>query len=167
MLALMASTVTVMADTYCRVEIVPVEENGAVGKVYSCVVSSANNKYYYNPYNIGKDALWGDEFSATLTQSGETPNFYIMARPGDRRSMFAGWYWNQACTEPLKSDQEQNNFTRHNVTSTGFNKSLSSYATAEEAEQTDHVIKIYAKFVKITPVFDWSTLAAAPVDGGQ
>lgn len=167
LLAIVASITSVKADTYCRVEIVPVEENGAVGKVYSCVVSSANNKYYYNPYNIGKDALWGDEFSATLTQSGETPNFYIMARPGDRRSMFAGWYWNQACTEPLKSDQEQNNFTRHNVTSTGFNKSLSSYATAEEAEQTDHVIKIYAKFVKITPVFDWSTLAAAPVDGGQ
>ena len=167
LLAIVASITSVKADTYCRVEIVPVEENEAVGKVYSCVVSSANNKYYYNPYNIGKDALWTDEFSATLTQSGETPNFYIMARPGDRRTMFAGWYWNQACTEPLKSDQEQNNFTRHNVQSTGFNKTLSSYATTDEAELTDNVIKIYAQFVKITPAFDWSTLAAAPVDGGQ
>ena len=167
LLAIVASITSVKADTYCRVEIVPVEENEAVGKVYSCVVSSANNKYYFNPYNVGKDGLWTDEFSATLVQSGTTPDFYIMAKPGDKRSMFAGWFWNQACTEPLKEDLDQNSYTKHNVKSTGFGKTLSSYATTDEAEQTDNVIKIYAKFVKITPAFDWSTLAAAPVDGGQ
>ena len=46
------------APSYFRVEIIPVLENGAVGKLFACDNSSANSKYNSYLYNIGKDGLW-------------------------------------------------------------------------------------------------------------
>lgn len=167
LLAIGWSTSAVMAaPSYFCVEIIPVLENGANGLVFACDNASANSKYNNYYYNIGKEGLWTTHFDATIERlSGGKPNFYIMAQPGDQRTMFDGWYWDAACTERLESSASGIN-TFAKVTISGNGRTLTSYPSAAAAEAGTKII-IYAKFVKITPDFDWSSKAATPADDGK
>ena len=51
-LALFASTMSVKAERFYHVELVPVLENGATGLVYATPNGSAYSKYYNYLYNI-------------------------------------------------------------------------------------------------------------------
>ncbi len=163
------------APSYFRVEIIPVLENGAVGKLFACDNSSANSKYGNYLYNIGKDGLWtvcSDEsthWEQTIEHgAGGGVQFYARAQAGDKRTMFEGWYWDAACTERLKSSSSGSvTFTNSsNFTVSGNGRTLTSYPSAAAAEAGTKIV-IYAKFVKTVPDFDWSTLAVTPVDEGK
>ncbi len=170
------STSAVMAaPSYFRVEIIPVLENGAVGKLYACDNSSANSKYYNNLYNIGKDGLWtvcSDEsthWEQTIEHgAGGGVQFCPRAQAGDKRTMFEGWYWDAACTERLKSSSSGSvTYTNSsNFTVSGNGRTLTSYPSAAAAEAGTKIV-IYAKFVKTVPDFDWSTLGVTPMDEGK
>ena len=163
------------APSYFRVEIIPVLENGAVGKLYACDNSSANSMYYNYLYNIGKDGLWtvcSDEsthWEQTIEHgAGGGVQFCARAQAGDKRTMFEGWYWDAACTERLKSSSSGSvTYTNSsNFTVTGNGRTLTSYPSAAEAEAGTKIV-IYAKFVKTVPDFDWSTLGVTPIDEGK
>ena len=163
------------APSYFRVEIIPVLENGAVGKLYACDNSSANSNYGNYLYNIGKDGLWtvcSDEsthWEQTIEHgAGGGVQFYARAQAGDKRTMFEGWYWDPACTERLKSSFSGSvTFTNSsNFTVSGNGRTLTSYPSAAEAEAGTKIV-IYAKFVKTVPDFDWSTLGVTPIDEGK
>ena len=163
------------APSYFRVEIIPVLENGAVGKLYACDNSSANSKYYNNLYNIGKDGLWtvcSDEsthWEQTIEHgAGGGVQFCPRAQAGDKRTMFEGWYWDAACTERLKSSYSGSvTFTNSsNFTVSGNGRTLTSYPSAAAAEAGTKIV-IYAKFVKTVLDFDWSTLGVTPMDEGK
>lgn len=170
------STSAVMAaPSYFRVEIIPVLENGAVGKLYACDNSSANSKYYNNLYNIGKDGLWtvcSDEsthWEQTIEHgAGGGVQFCPRAQAGDKRTMFEGWYWDAACTERLTSSSSGSvTFTNSsNFTVSGNGRTLTSYPSAAAAEAGTKIV-IYAKFVKTVLDFDWSTLGVTPMDEGK
>ena len=143
------------APSYFRVEIIPVLENGAVGKLYACDNSSANSKYGNYLYNIGKDGLWtvcSDEsthWEQTIEHgAGGGVQFYARAQAGDKRTMFEGWYWDAACTQRLSS------LASGSVTYTnssycivsGNGRTLTSYPSAAAAEEGTKIV-IYAKFV--------------------
>ena len=176
LLAIGWSTNAVMAaPSYFRVEIIPVLENGAVGKLYACDYSSANSKYYNYLYNIGKDGLWtvcSDEsthWEQTIEHgAGGGVQFCARAQAGDKRTMFEGWYWDAACTERLKSSSSGSvTYTNSsNFTVSGNGRTLTSYPSAAEAEAGTKIV-IYAKFVKTVPDFDWSTLGVTPIDEGK
>ena len=176
LLAIGWSTSAVMAaPSYFHVEIIPVLENGAVGKLYACDNSSANNTYGNYLYNIGKDGLWtvcSDEsthWEQTIEHgAGGGVQFYARAQAGDKRTMFEGWYWDAACTERLKSSSSGSvTFTNSsNFTVSGNGRTLTSYPSAAEAEAGTKIV-IYAKFVKTVPDFDWSTLGVTPIDEGK
>ena len=163
------------APSYFRVEIIPVLENGAVGKLYACDNSSDNSKYGNYLYNIGKDGLWtvcSDEsthWEQTIEHgAGGGVQFYARAQAGDKRTMFEGWYWDAACTERLKSSSS-GSVTFTNSSSfivSGNGRTLTSYPSATEAEAGTKIV-IYAKFVKTVPDFDWSTLGVTPIDEGK
>ena len=160
------------APSYFRVEIIPVLENGAVGKLYACDNSSANSKYNLYLYNIGKDGLWtvcseeSTHWEQTIEHgTGGKPQFYMMAQPGDKRTMFYGWYWDAACTQRLSSSANGTvPFTK--LTVSGNGRTLTSYPSAAAAEAGTKIV-IYAKFVKTVPDFDWSTLGVTPIDEGK
>ena len=163
------------APSYFRVEIIPVLENGAVGKLYACDNSSDNSKYYSYLYNIGKDGLWtvcSDEsthWEQTIEHgAGGGVQFCARAQAGDKRTMFEGWYWDAACTERLKSSSSGSvTFTNSsNFTVSGNGRTLTSYPSAAAAEAGTKIV-IYAKFVKTVPDFDWSTLGVTPRDEGK
>lgn len=170
------STNAVMAaPSYFRVEIIPVLENGAVGKLYACDNSSANSKYYNNLYNIGKDGLWtvcSDEsthWEQTIEHgAGGGVQFCPRAQAGDKRTMFEGWYWDAACTERLTSSSSGSvTFTNSsNFTVSGNGRTLTSYPSVAAAEAGTKIV-IYAKFVKTVLDFDWSTLGVTPMDEGK
>lgn len=165
LLALLTS-VPVRADVYYHVELIPVLENGATGLVFSCPYASANTKYYNYLYNIGKENKWSTHFNGTFDRTSGNPDFYIMAAPGnDHQSIFAGWYWDAECTEPIKAGSNNYTYCKNNVSGSSWGRTLTSYASASIAEQPENVIKIYAKFVRTTPAFDWSTVGETPVDG--
>ncbi len=174
LLAIGWSTNAVMAaPSYFRVEIIPVLENGAVGKLFACDNSSANSQYNYYLYNIGKDGLWtvcSDEsthWEQTIEHgAGGKPQFYMMAQPGDKRTMFYGWYWDAACTERLSSTASGTVPFTHSFTVSGNGRTLTSYPSAAAAEAGTKIV-IYAKFVKTVPDFDWSTFAVTPKDEGK
>ena len=176
LLAIGWSTNAVMAaPSYFRVEIIPVLENGAVGKLYACDNSSANSKYGNYLYNIGKDGLWtvcSDEsthWEQTIEHgAGGGVQFYARAQAGDKRTMFEGWYWDAACTERLKSSSSGSvTYTNSSYfTVSGNGRTLTSYPSAAEAEAGTKIV-IYAKFVKTVPDFDWSTLGVTPMDEGK
>ena len=160
------------APSYFRVEIIPVLENGAVGKLYACDNSSANSKYNNYLYNIGKDGRWtvcSDESTHWVQTiehgAGGGVGFYVFAQPNDKRTMFIGWYWDAACTQRLGSSATGTAaYTK--LTVTGNGKSLTSYPSAAAAESGTKIV-IYAKFVKTIPDFDWSTLGVTPKDEGK
>ena len=160
------------APSYFRVEIIPVLENGAVGKLYACDNSSANGKYNNYLYNIGKDGLWtvcseeSTHWENTIEHGkGGGVQFYMMAQPGDKRTMFYGWYWDAACTQRLSSSASGTvSFTK--LTVSGNGRTLTSYPSAAAAEAGTKIV-IYAKFVKTVPDFDWSTLGVTPIDEGK
>ncbi|MBQ3990479.1 MAG: hypothetical protein II630_06515, partial [Bacteroidales bacterium] len=160
------------APSYFRVEIIPVLENGAVGKLYACDNSSANSKYNSYLYNIGKDGLWtvcseeSTHWENTIEHGkGGGVQFYMMAQPGDKRTMFYGWYWDAACTQRLSSSASGTvPFTK--LTVSGNGRTLTSYPSAAAAEAGTKIV-IYAKFVKTVPDFDWSTLGVTPIDEGK
>ncbi|MBQ6984620.1 MAG: InlB B-repeat-containing protein [Paludibacteraceae bacterium] len=176
LLAICWSTSAVMAaPSYFRVEIIPVLENGAVGKLYACDYSSANSNYYNYLYNIGKDGLWtvcSDEsthWEQTIEHgAGGGVQFCPRAQAGDKRTMFEGWYWDAACTERLKSSSSGSvTYTNSsNFTVSGNGRTLTSYPSAAAAEAGTKIV-IYAKFVKTVPDFDWSTLGVTPIDEGK
>ena len=117
------STSAVKADVYYHVEMVPVLENGATGLVYACPYASANSKYYNYLYNMGKEGKWTTHFEGTFSKSSGNPDFYIMAYPGDdKRSIFAGYYCDEACTVPIKDSQSSHNyaFCKLNVSGSTF-----------------------------------------------
>ncbi len=160
------------APSYFRVEIIPVLENGAVGKLFACDNSSANSKYNLYLYNIGKDGLWtvcseeSTHWEQTIEHGkGGGVQFYTMAQPGDKRTMFYGWYWDAACTQRLSSSANGTvPFTK--LTVSGNGRTLTSYPSAAAAEAGTKIV-IYAKFVKTVPDFDWSTLGVTPMDEGK
>lgn len=173
LLAIGWSTNAVMAaPSYFRVEIIPVLENGAVGKLYACDNSSANSKYNNYLYNIGKDGRWtvcsneATHWEQTIEHgAGGGVGFYVFAQPNDKRTMFVGWYWDAACTQRLNSSATGTAaYTK--LTVTGNGKSLTSYPSAAAAEAGTKIV-IYAKFVKTVPDFDWSTLGVTPIDEGK
>ena len=162
LLAIVASITSVKATVYYHVEIEPVLVNGATGLVCA---STSNVSYLYNN---GKNNLWKTHFSQTFSKSSGNPDFYIQAYPGDdKRSIFAGWYWDEDCTVPIKTASNEYTKCRTNVWGSSFGRTFTSYATAEIAEKPENVITLYAKFVKTTPAFDWTTLAQKPADGGK
>ena len=162
MLAIMAS-MSAYADRYYRVNIIPVEENGAEGNVFAFPYQTNTLSKYQDPPSVTKAGLWSDNFSGMIHQeNNNTPQFYLIAQGADIYSVFMGWYWDENCTQPLFSTPY---WERQSISKDKNNQTF-AFSTTDSNVPT--VATIYAKFTKFpAPAFDWSPYATTTFVEGK
>lgn len=157
------STSTMKADRYYRVNIIPVEENGAEGNVFAFPYQTSNLSKYQDPPSVTKAGLWSDNFSEIIHQENDNnPQFYLIAQGADMYSVFMGWYWDEACTQSLFSTP----YWERQTISKDKNNQTFAYSTTNSDVPT--AATIYAKFTKFpAPAFDWAPYATTTFEEGK